>query len=157
MAQFWMQRHDMFRELATALDQATSNFRQGKMSAAEYPGWFVPRLQFFLQQLNVHHQIEDHHYFPIFSIADARLTRGFEVLEHDHHALHANIERSVETANAMLQALGGDADVLRRASDDYAAVGSTLLKGLMRHLEDEEDLIVPLILDRGEDSLGVGH
>jgi hypothetical protein len=32
-----------------------------------------------------------------------------------------------------------------------------LLKGLTRHLDDEEDLIVPLILDRGEEALGVGH
>jgi hypothetical protein len=31
------------------------------------------------------------------------------------------------------------------------------VKGLMRHLDDEEDLIVPLILDRGEDALGVAH
>jgi hypothetical protein len=31
-----------------------------------------------------------------------------------------------------------------------------LIKGLKRHLADEEDLIVPLILDRGEAKLGVG-
>jgi hypothetical protein len=28
---------------------------------------------------------------------------------------------------------------------------------LVRHLDDEEDLIVPLILERGEDALGVAH
>jgi hypothetical protein len=27
----------------------------------------------------------------------------------------------------------------------------------VRHLDDEEDLIVPLILDRGEEALGVAH
>lgn len=32
-----------------------------------------------------------------------------------------------------------------------------LLKGLVRHLDDEENLIVPLILDRGEEALGVAH
>jgi hypothetical protein len=32
-----------------------------------------------------------------------------------------------------------------------------LLKGLVRHLDDEEDLIVPLILDRSEEALGVAH
>ena len=35
--------------------------------------------------------------------------------------------------------------------------GAVLLRGLTRHLDDEEDLIVPLILDRGELALGVGH
>jgi hypothetical protein len=34
---------------------------------------------------------------------------------------------------------------------------TVLFQGLIRHLDDEEDLIVPLILDRGELALGVGH
>jgi hypothetical protein len=46
---------------------------------------------------------------------------------------------------------------LRRASDNYADASGALLKGLLRHLDDEEDLIVPLILDRGEEALGVAH
>jgi len=43
-----------------------------------------------------------------------------------------------------------------RASDAYAGVNARLLKILTRHLADEEDLIVPLILERGERELGVG-
>jgi hemerythrin-like domain-containing protein len=157
MARFWLSRHAMFRELSGAIDEATGRFRTGKIPPAEFSGWFAPRLQFFLEQLTVHHRIEDGHYFPIFRAADERLARGFEVLEADHGALHDGIVRSVETANALLQALGGDADTLRRAGDDYAAVSTGLLKGLLRHLDDEEDLIVPLILDRGEEKLGVAH
>jgi hypothetical protein len=53
--------------------------------------------------------------------------------------------------------LQSDADTLRRHGDDYADVSGLLLKGLIRHLDDEEDLIVPLILDQGEDALGVAH
>jgi iron-sulfur cluster repair protein YtfE (RIC family) len=117
----------------------------------------VPRLQFLLSQLNVHHQIEDQHYFPIFRAAEERLARGFDVLEADHHAIHADMAATAQTANALLQALAAKADALRRCGDDYAAASGTLLKGLMRHLDDEEDLIVPLILDRGEEALGVGH
>ena len=37
-----------------------------------------------------------------------------------------------------------------------AADSDRLISGLMRHLEDEEDLIVPLVLERGEAELGVG-
>ena len=51
----------------------------------------------------------------------------------------------------------GDAETLRRRGDDYAAASGALLKGLIRHLDDEEDLIVPLILERGEAALGVAH
>ena len=157
MARFWLSRHAMFREVSGAIDQIASQFRAGQLLPAEFARQFVPRLQFILDQLNVHHQIEDLHYFPIFRKADARLLRGFDVLENDHHHIHADMARTAETANALLRALAGDADRLRRCSDDYADASASLLKGLVRHLDDEEDLIVPLILDRGEDALGVAH
>lgn len=157
MARFWLSRHAMFRELSAAIEQITVQFRAQVLPPAEFAREFVPRLQFMLDQLNVHHQIEDLHYFPIFRAADARLARGFDVLEGDHHHIHADMARTADTANALLQALRGDADLLRRSSDDYADASGALIKGLVRHLDDEEDLIVPLILDRGEDTLGVAH
>jgi hypothetical protein len=157
MAQFWLSRHDMFRELATMINAIETQFRAGTLPAAELPRQLVPRLQFLLSQLGVHHQIEDLHYFPIFRSADARLARGFDVLEGDHHAIHADMGRTAGAANALLRALAGDTDVLRRCGDDYAAASGTLIMGLIRHLDDEEDLIVPLILERGEAALGVAH
>lgn len=156
MARFWLSRHGMFRELARMMLNIEAQFRAGTLPAAEFPGQFVPRLQFLLQQLGVHHQIEDLHYFPIFRAADDRLARGFDVLEGDHHAIHADMAATADAANALLRALAGKSDVLKQ-SDDYAAASGALLKGLIRHLDDEEDLIVPLILDRGEDALGVAH
>jgi iron-sulfur cluster repair protein YtfE (RIC family) len=157
MARFWLSRHAMFRELAAMIQGIENGFRDGRLAAAEFPHLFVPRLQFMLQQLEVHHQIEDFHYFPIFRAAESRLARGFDVLERDHHAIHADMARVAETANALLRALRGDAVALRACSEDHAAASAALLKGLMRHLDDEEDLIVPLILDRGEEALGVAH
>ncbi|MGI8525622.1 MAG: hypothetical protein ACR2K5_05490 [Pseudolabrys sp.] len=84
------------------------------------------------------------------------LARGFDVLENDHGARHEG-RASVTAANALLRAVRGDADALTHAGDDYAKASGDLVAGLRRHLDDEEDLIVPLILDRGEDQLGVGH
>jgi hemerythrin-like domain-containing protein len=156
MAQFWLSRHDMFRELAGMIRQIEAEFRDGRLPAQDFPGVFVPRLQFLLSQLGAHHQIEDHHYFPIFRAADERLARGFDVLEGDHHAIHADMAATAEAANALLRALADKSDA-RKPSDAYAAASGALLKGLIRHLDDEEDLIVPLILDRGEDALGVAH
>ena len=157
MARFWLSRHAMFRELSETIEQVTEQFRVGNLPPAEFARQFAPRLQFILDQLNVHHQIEDFHYFPIFRAADARLAIGFDVLEGDHHHIHGDMARTAETANAFLQALRSDTDTLRRCSDGYADASATLLKGLIRHLDDEEDLIVPLILDRGEEKLGVAH
>jgi iron-sulfur cluster repair protein YtfE (RIC family) len=155
MAQFWLQRHDMFREIGQALEQATAAFREGTASPQDFRAWFPPRLQFFLEQLHAHHQVEDLHFFPVFQAAEARLARGFTVLEADHRVIHAAIVGAVDTANAFL-ATPADANALRRAGDRYAAAGDVLTAKLTRHLRDEEDLIIPLILDRGEGPLGVG-
>lgn len=42
------------------------------------------------------------------------------------------------------------------ASDGFAAVCDGFLKILLQHLGDEEDLIIPVILDRTEAGLGIG-
>jgi hypothetical protein len=156
MAQFWLQRHDMFRALGTALEQATTAFREGTATAQDFRAWFPPRLQFFLQQLNAHHQVEDLHYFPVFQAAEARLAHGFDVLEADHKVIHEQIAATVETANAFLRTAANDPDPLRLTGERHAETSGALLRLLTRHLGDEEDLIIPLILDRGEAALGVG-
>jgi hemerythrin-like domain-containing protein len=157
MARFWLQRHDMFREIASALSDATDAFREGRATAADFRAFFPSRLQFFLQQLNAHHQIEDLHYFPVFQAAEAKLARGFDVLEADHGTIHHSIDSAVETANAFLRAPVNNADVSRTTGDAYATASGRLIGQLRRHLADEEDLIIPLILDRGEAALGVDH
>jgi iron-sulfur cluster repair protein YtfE (RIC family) len=146
----------MFREIGTALEDATAAFRNGTATAQDFRAWFPSRLQFFLQQLNAHHQIEDLHYFPVFQAAEARLAHGFEVLEADHKAIHESIVAAVETANAFLRAPVNDTQALHAAGERYAAAGDALTRQLTRHLDDEEDLIIPLILDRTEAGLGVG-
>src|ERR1044072_1646027 len=156
MAQFWLQRHDMFREIAGALTDATAAFREGRATVQDFRAWFPPRLQFFLQQLNAHHQVEDLHYFPVFQAAEAKLAHGFTGLEADHETIHGSIAATVESANAFLRAAIDDGGALRAAGDAYTATSGKLIGQLARHLGDEEDLIIPLILDRGEAALGVG-
>jgi hypothetical protein len=156
MARFWLERHDMFREIGAALTDATTAFREGTATAETFRTFFPPRLQFFLQQLNAHHQVEDLHYFPVFQAAEKRLARGFEVLEGDHHLIHGEIAATVEAANAFLRTAVNDVDAQRAAGDAYAHTSGTLIRLLTNHLRDEEDLIIPLILDRGEAALGIG-
>jgi hypothetical protein len=155
MARFWLARHAMFRELGSGLQDATKQFREGVVQPREFQAWFAPRLQFFLSQLHTHHHVEDRHYFPIFRTAEERLAPGFDVLESDHEVLHQTIMKSVESANEFLRSMQAAEDARRFAGDRYADVSDELLRHLLRHLEDEEDLIVPLILDRGEQKLGV--
>lgn len=152
-AAFWLRRHDMFRELGGALQTATGTLKEGTVPAAEFSAWFVPRLQFFLTELNAHHYIEDSSYFPVFRAAEPRLVRGFEVLERDHEQIHERLTMVAEAANNLLASLSSDG--IQRTVDHYAATSEGLLSGLLNHLRDEEDLIIPLILDRTEEKLGL--
>src|SRR2546421_10233356 len=127
MAQFWLSRHDMFREIGTALEEASAAYREGTASAEHFRAWFPPRLQFFLQQLNAHHQIEDLHYFPVFQAAEARLAHGFDVLESDHKMIHDQIVATVEQANDFLRTPVND-DALRGAGERYAVASDALLR-----------------------------
>ncbi|MCV0398108.1 MAG: hemerythrin domain-containing protein [Rhizobiaceae bacterium] len=156
MAGFWLQRHDMFRDVGRMLTGGIADYREGRRTARDFAQWFAPRLNFFLSNLEGHHQVEDVHYFPVFAAAEARLKRGFDILDADHHLIHEALEANAETANAFLRALDGDEDRRRFAADAYATANDRLVAMLMRHLDDEEDLIIPLILDRGDAALG-GH
>ena len=152
-ARFWLERHDGFRELGSVLGKATGEFREGRLGPADFRRFFVPRLQFFLESLEGHHHIEDHHYFPVFRAAEARLVKGFDVLEGDHEAIHTEIMRTVDSANGLLRTMESDDDARRVATELYADTSERLLKFLARHLDDEEDLIMPVILDQGERKL----
>lgn len=155
MAQFWLQRHDMFRDLGGQLINAVSDYREERANAQAFASFFVPRLRFFLQQLNGHHHIEDTHYFPVFAAAENRLSRGFDLLDADHHVIHDALEANAAAANRMLETLSKRSIDPRSATDEYADNADTLIALLTRHLHDEEDLIIPLILDRTEAALGI--
>lgn len=155
VAKFWLDIHDGFRGFAGKLDAATGEFREGRVTPTHFRSWFAPRLDMFLSHLDGHHRIEDYQYFPLFVAAEGRLKRGFEVLESDHAVIHAAMDRLVDTANGFLTVAADDADRLRFAGDAYADASDRLLRLLDRHLDDEEDLIVPLIIERGEHDLGL--
>ena len=149
LASMWLERHDMFREIGGLLDDAIAEHREGKTTPDAFARFFAPRLRFFLGQLNGHHAIEDQHYFPLFAKAERRLARGFEILDSDHHVIHDALERNAGAANGFLRALQQDADAQRFAAEAYADENARLVAMLRRHLADEEDLIIPLILERG--------
>ena len=155
VTKFWLDIHDGFRGFAGKLGAATGEFRESRVTPTHFRSWFAPRLDMFLSHLTGHHQIEDYQYFPIFVAAEARLKRGFTVLENDHAVIHAAMDGLVETANGFLRVAPDDADKLRFAGDAYVDASDRLMVLLGRHLDDEEDLIVPLILDRGEHDLGL--
>jgi len=155
LARFWLEIHNGFRAAGETLVATADDFREGHVTPTEFRARFAPRLGTFLSHLNGHHQIEDYQFFPTFRAAEPRLLAGFEVLERDHETIHAVMDRMVETANAFMAVEAGNRDKLQFAGDEYADTAGRLLTFLKRHLDDEEDLIVPLILDRGEHAFGL--
>ena len=155
-ARFWLERHDDLRAIAADIRAGIDDHRAGRTEADAFGRFLVPRLRHFLGDLDGHHRIEDGHYFPLFMEAEPSLAAGFDLMEGDHGVIHDRIEAVIESANAMLQALGAGGDPLRFAFDRYAAAQESLGTGLDRHLDDEEDLVIPLILERGEHDLGIG-
>lgn len=150
MVQFWLERHLMFRQLMAQLttdSEALIDRRAGMDS-------YAPRLSrfggFFLNQLHGHHQIEDVHYFPQLAALDRRIERGFGILDADHHALHDHLDAFANGANAVLSRQADEA-AAREAVGDFHALLGRFHHMLERHLTDEEDLVVPVILKSGFD------
>lgn len=103
---------------------------------------------FFLNELHGHHGIEDQHYFPKFAALDRRLAQGFEILDSDHHTLDGHIHGLAEATNKVLGALKSGAPVQDHLGRLEQAQ-SAFRRFLDRHLADEEEIIVPLILEYG--------
>lgn len=144
LTRFWMERHLMFRDLVARLSEGAEARLDGRIEPGRHAAETSRYAGFLLSQLHGHHQIEDLHYFPVLQRLDARLDRGFAILDADHHALDGHIRGLAETANAYLSRWDG-ADAADRAGDLHAALDR--FGGFLgRHLTDEEDLVVPVIL-----------
>ena len=155
LARFWLDIHNGFRVNAAILETSAADFREGRVTPERFRAEFAPRLRLFLSHLEGHHQIEDFQFFPTFSLAEPRLVRGFEVLETDHGSIHAAMDRLAAAGNGFLRSDAADRDAMLFAGDAFAGAGAQLIGMLHRHLDDEEDLIVPVILDRSESGLGL--
>ena len=150
MVQFWIERHLMFRQLLGQMTSEAEAVIDRRIDMAVYG----PRLSrfggFFLNQLHGHHQIEDAHYFPQLVTLDGRLERGFGILDADHHALHEHLDAFATGANAVLSRLQDEA-AARQAVGEFDDLLDAFGLMLDRHLTDEEDLVVPVILKSGFD------
>jgi iron-sulfur cluster repair protein YtfE (RIC family) len=147
LTRFWLERHVMFRQVLARLEQEAEAMLDGKMEARRYQQQTARLAGLFLNQLDSHHQVEDQHYFPQLAALEPPLARGFEILDADHHLIDGHLNRLADTANAMLRA-----DPLSPLTDVVGALKHTyerIAPFLNRHLLDEEELVVPVILKHG--------
>ena len=149
----WLGIHGSLRHHAQVLAGTTEQFRQRQLSPQDFAQAFVPQCNRFLGGLHAHHNHESEVYFPIFAAADARIRHGFDLLNADHDAIDAQVQAMAKAANTLLRATQQPRDAQLYALDTYSDQQQALMRLLNRHLEDEEDIVVPLVLDRGEHAL----
>lgn len=147
-AAFWLQMHAGFRGHQAQMEALVGQWRAtGDLHALHRS--LIPTLQSFLQHLDAHHRVESHQYFPMMRQIEPRIGVGIDLLERDHDAIHGTLETLFRGGLAFHQAVVG------RTADaaESAARLSALIEGgavpLMRHLDDEEDIVIPLIQLRG--------
>lgn len=150
IARFWLQMHDGFRRETALMTAAAADLRAGRTDARGFHDRAVPVLAGFLQHLDGHHRIESGHYFPQFRRLDARLQPALDLLDRDHDAIHAHLETLAATGNALHQAIRSgvapaDVDAAARLADALQAAEAPL----NRHLDDEEDIVVPVLQKAG--------
>jgi hypothetical protein len=150
--QFWLEVHDGFRRESVALTMTGEDCREGRVAARDLAVIAAPRLRGMVARLSGHHEIEDYHYFPTFRDAAPRLAPGFDLLANDHALLHDDIAGALGALTELVaaaEASQAGAAAVRHATDRYLRDSERLCRRLVRHLSDEEDLIIPLLLERG--------
>jgi hypothetical protein len=142
----WLRAHLMFRRLAERVRLDTEAYLEHKADVDDYAG----RLSYYggalVSNLHGHHGWEDRSYFPELSAADARFDAGLEVLEKDHADLDVVLDSFTRTANRTIKLAQLDEAQAREEAGKLHGTAQTIEAFLKRHLSDEEELAVPIIL-----------
>lgn len=147
LVSFWMDRHLNFRQLTARMQSQVQQVLDGGADPEQFAAALSHTGGQFLTELHGHHSIEDQHYFPALTRLQPRLERGFAMLEADHQALDQHLHAFTTSANAVLSNWQTPALLTHTAT--FAADLTAITALLNRHLIDEEDLIVPVILHHG--------
>ncbi len=142
----WLDAHHMFRQLSLSVRKDTESYLNGDRDSNDYADRLSYRGGALVGNLHGHHGWEDHSYFPELSAADPRFDAGLEVLEKDHADLDIVLDSFTRTANRTIKLIQLDEHAAREEAGKLHGVAQTIEAFLQRHLTDEEELAVPIIL-----------
>ncbi|MFN3353971.1 MAG: hemerythrin domain-containing protein [Brevundimonas sp.] len=148
-ARFWLQMHDGFRAQQAEMGRLTGAVRAGAADAAATHPRLIGLLGGFLQHLDHHHKIESGHYFPQFRAMEPRVAEGLALLDADHDVVHERLETLHGEGLAYHQAVLARSPEARDALLRFADALDAATPLLDRHLDDEEEIVIPLIATRG--------
>lgn len=142
----WLGAHQMFRRVAERIRLDSEMLMNKDMGLDD----FAQRLSHYggnlVGNLHGHHGWEDHSYFPELSAADPRFDAGLEVLEQDHEDLDKVLDDFTRTANRLIKLTTLDEAQAYEEVGQVHETSKTIEAFLKRHLSDEEELAVPIIL-----------
>ena len=144
--QNWMGAHQMFRRLATLSRAETEAFLDKSRDPAEFARRFGYYGDLLVRNLHGHHGWEDHEFFPELSRADPRFDQGLEMLEGDHLELDQVLEAFQRTGNRAIKLTHLEPAQAYEEAGTLLNHTAAIEAFLVRHLTDEEELVVPIIL-----------
>ena len=142
----WIGAHQMFRDLGEAIRVETEHFIDKTRSSENFADSLSRFGNGLVRTLHGHHTWEDRNYFPELSMADSRFDAGLEILEKDHETMDAILINFTETANRVIKLVDLDLEQARDEAGRLHDVTEAIEGLLQRHLSDEEELAVPIIL-----------
>lgn len=141
--------HGGFRAQQAHMADAAARWRSGALDPRGLHAALIPTLQAFLQHLDGHHRVESGHYFPQFRLIEPRIQSGLDLLDRDHDAIHAHLDALYHSAIAFHQAVAAQSPDAPDRANRLADVLDGAAPGLIRHLDDEEDIVIPLMILKG--------
>jgi hypothetical protein len=142
----WLGAHKMFRHVAERIRLKTEDVLDAIIPMDDYAHQLSQYGGVLVTNLHGHHGWEDRNFFPELMAADPRFKTGLDLLEKDHADLDTVLDRFTQTANRLIKLSTMDEAQALQEAGHVHETGLTIEAFLKRHLGDEEELSVPIIL-----------
>ncbi|WP_229836734.1 hemerythrin domain-containing protein [Aliiroseovarius zhejiangensis] len=142
----WMGAHVMFGQLAELIRLNTEAYLEKQIDPDDHARRLSHYGNLLVRNLHGHHHWEDRRFFPELSAADGRFDSGLQTLESDHLVLDDLLDRFTRQANRVVTLAQMDEPQAREEANRVHEMTTVLEGFLTRHLTDEEDLVVPILL-----------
>lgn len=142
----WMGAHQSFRQLGEIARGETELYLTKGRDPQEFAARFAEFGNLLVRNLHGHHTWEDRKFFPELEGADPRFAEGLEMLEGDHAEMDELLDQFTRQGNRVVQLVTLDEGQARNEAGLLHDLAARLEGFLARHLSDEEDLVVPLLL-----------
>lgn len=142
----WLGAHEGFRRLSAFLREMAERYLDRAVSADAFAATLSYYGRAMVHSLHAHHGWENRSYFPELAAADPRFISGLATLERDHATLDRFVDEfdaATKSTLTELRQVGGER---HDEAGRLHAVAASIEGLLLRHLADEEDLAVPILL-----------